>query len=147
MAVAAGSKHGLFATEEGLVYAWGDGHGGQLGSRKLERFPPGETNDDSDDDGGGGGGARGRPDLRGGGGLGSPGQAAAAAGGGALAVPRGSPATLPLRASGGEGGGGGGAGRKSAAARAVAAKKAARLAENARRGITTGRGLNEILSG
>jgi hypothetical protein len=33
--IAAGSRHSLCVTEDGVVYAWGDGHMGQLGSRKV----------------------------------------------------------------------------------------------------------------
>lgn len=36
--VAAGQRHSLCVTEDGVVYAWGDGRAGQLGSRKVEHF-------------------------------------------------------------------------------------------------------------
>lgn len=34
--VASGSKHCLCVTEDGVIYAWGEGHMGQLGSRKVK---------------------------------------------------------------------------------------------------------------
>jgi hypothetical protein len=48
--VASGRRHAVAVTEEGVLYAWGDGQDGQLGSRKLERFREDSSDDDSEAD-------------------------------------------------------------------------------------------------
>lgn len=48
--VACGRQHTVAVTEDGVLYAWGDGHGGQLGSRKVERFRKESSDDDSEED-------------------------------------------------------------------------------------------------
>jgi len=47
--VACGTRHALAVSDEGVVYSWGDGHYGQLGNRKVERFSASTLYDEDDD--------------------------------------------------------------------------------------------------
>jgi len=64
--VACGTRHALAVSDEGVVYSCGDGHYGQLGNRKVERFSAATLYDEDDDEGNheeGGGGSPGRSAL------------------------------------------------------------------------------------
>ena len=44
--IACGRQHNLAVTEDGVLYAWGGGQSGQLGSRKIEKFRASESEDE-----------------------------------------------------------------------------------------------------
>jgi hypothetical protein len=126
--VACGARHALAVSDAGVVYSWGDGHAGQLGSRKVERWPPpragaaGDDHEGDDDDDEEDRGSR------------------RAVGGSSAPVASGSPSGSPR--SGWTGGGG-----QSAAQRALAAKRKGYGEKGDAGGKDGPRGLHEILTG